>query len=149
MPEHTWFEPPTHPRAVGDRSEGAVLAELLKRGCTVLLPVGGGTRYDLVVADGDGFLRVQVKTGRIEDGAVSFPVCSSDYVGRKRDYHGHCDLFAVYVPTANQVYFVPVAHCGRSQARLRLAPPRNGQKKAVRWARDYVDFPTRAGSSVG
>jgi hypothetical protein len=61
-----------HPVDVGQRSEAAVLSELVRRGYHVLTPFGVNHRYDFVIDAGDGFLRVQCKTGRFRNGCVEF-----------------------------------------------------------------------------
>lgn len=135
------------PVETGGASEGAVLAELLRRGKRVLTPVLAGARYDLLVDDGDRFVRIQVKTGRLERGAVVFQPCSVHITwdgrarARRRGYRGDCELFAVYCATFNRCYFVPVDAVGTRAAALRITPTRNGQSKHVRWARDFEEFP--------
>ena len=57
-----------HPVDMGQRTEGAILSELVRRGYKVLVPFGVNQRYDLVIDAGDRFLRVQCKTGRLRNG---------------------------------------------------------------------------------
>ena len=124
------------------------MAALIRLGKQVLLPIGKAARYDLVVDEGDRFIRIQVKTGRFAQGAVWF--CgSSVHVSwdgraraRRRGYRGECELFAVYCPDLSRCYFVPVEAVGIGSSALRIEPTRNGQSKGVRWARDYEAFPT-------
>ena len=54
-----------------------------------------------------------------------------------KHYRGQADYFAVYCPETKGVYLVPVDAVGVAQAHLRLIPPKNGQEKNVRWAKDY------------
>lgn len=122
-----------------------MLADLLRRGHTVLGPIGASPRYDFVV-DLDGcFLRVQVKTGMVSDGAIEFATSSLHWSetsrGQRRPYHGEADVFACYCPAIDQVYYVSVATAGRRVCNLRLDPARNGQQKGVRWAHAYQVFP--------
>lgn len=54
------------PNMVGERSQGAIVAEVVKYGYTVLVPFGEAAhRYDLVIEKGGQFLRLQCKTGAI------------------------------------------------------------------------------------
>jgi hypothetical protein len=129
----------SHPVDVGRRSEAAILLELLKRGYSCLVPAGENQRYDLVVDDGGDFVRIQCKTGRLQNGVISFPTCSVRTNTRRvirRDYEGEIDLFAVYCPELDKVYLVP-ARGLQTNMTLRLAPTANGQAKGVHWARDY------------
>jgi hypothetical protein len=124
----------------GDIAEGHVLAAFLKAGKTVLMPFGDRNRYDLVVDEGGKFIRVQVKHGRIRNGAVEFNTCSvSTDKGKivQRDYHGEVDLFAVYCSANDKVYVVPVDACGSSETRLLLSAKRQANQFAVRLAADF------------
>ncbi len=129
-----------HTATIGNRAEARVLAALLDRYETVLLPYGGNCRYDLAIDTPEGFKRVQCKNGHILNGAIEFSTCSSTSHwknGGKRPYYGQADLFGVYCPTTGHVYLVPVDECGGSSAKLRLDPPKNRQAKRIRLAADY------------
>jgi len=130
-----------HPVDVGHRSEAAILAQLVRRGYRILLPFGVNQRYDLVL-DCDGqFLKVQCKTGRLRDGAVRFSaqsVQSNTGGTRVKHYLGEVDLFAVYCPDNDRVYVIPADEVPSTGMYLRVEPPRNKQRKHVRWAEDYV-----------
>ena len=131
------------PKAVGERSEAMVLAALLKEGFPVLIPFGDNQRYDLVVETAQGFIRVQVKTGGYRRGAVCFWSCSSEaHRGRsRRGYRGEAEVFGVYCPYLNRVYFVPVAAAPQRQVVLRVEPSGNRQAKNVRRAQEYESWP--------
>jgi hypothetical protein len=125
-----------------------VIARLVQAGKVVLIPFGENQRYDLVIDEGDRFVRVQCKTGRIRAGAVYFSTCSSTYhhpanQGTKQynhSYEDQADLFGVYCPATDRVYLVPVNAVGARAASLRIEPARNSQVSGVRWARDF-EFP--------
>ena len=68
---------------VGNVTEAAVLAALVRHGHHVLIPFGDGLPYDLVVDAGDDLIRVQCKTGRLKGACVDFNSCSTDH-GRGR-----------------------------------------------------------------
>src|SRR5215212_8955587 len=92
-------DPSEHPVDVGQRTEAIILAELVKRGHTVLVPFGTNHRYDLVLDTGAGFVRVQCKTGRLRDGVIHFntvSVRSNTQRAVTRSYHGDAELFLVY-----------------------------------------------------
>lgn len=126
----------------GNLSLAMVNALLVKRYGYVLLPFGDGCRYDLAFDDGESIRRVQVKTGWMDGGAIAFNTSSNHYhrgEGR-RDYQGEVDFFGVYCPITNEVYLVPIEDVAEANtnARLRVEPARNGQRKGIRWAKDYV-----------
>lgn len=127
-------------KSVGEKSEGMVLARFLQKGWVVLTPFGDNQRYDLVIDRGNGFERVQVKTGSIENGCVIFNACSSTAHrknGGRRDYRGQADFFASYCPTNEKIYLIGVSKVGRKQVSLRIDPPKNKQTHSIMWAKDF------------
>ena len=135
-----------HPKRVGERSEAHVLAALVDAGYTVWLPWGEHHRADFIIESDDGTLqKVQVKTGRLRNGAIAFATCSSTYhhpsnQGTKvyaHDYRGQVDLFGVYCPETRGVYLVPVDEVGSRAAHLRTRATKNAQRVGIRWASTY------------
>jgi hypothetical protein len=130
----------THPVDVGDRTEAAILAELVRRGYTVLKPFGTNNRYDVVVDCGGRFIRAQCKTGRLRRGVVLFATKSTRVNTRgaySRGYDGEVDLFLVYCSETETVYAVPAEDASVAQGSLRISPTANGQSRRIRWAKDY------------
>jgi hypothetical protein len=133
-----------HPKDIGDRTTLAVMLALREFGYAISVPFGENTRYDLIVDDGERLLRVQCKTGRLRMGAVRFATCSTYGHHRnpgqsRRDYRGQVDLFAVYCPETGGIYVIPIADLNtRSSAMLRVDPPRNCQRKRIKFAWDYL-----------
>ena len=128
-----------NPKAKGERTEGAILGALAKRGRVVLLPFGNNQRYDLVVENEDGsFTRGQCKTGRLLNGCVVFKTCSTNgFTGAQRNYRGQVEVFWVYCPELDKIYEVPVDAVGVETGILRVKPIRGGPKTTIRWAVDY------------
>jgi hypothetical protein len=126
-------------KLVGDISELAVMSALVRVGYEIARPWGENCRYDLV-GDKDGVLsRIQVKTGRLRAGAIQFN-CYSTHAhrgGSLRFYNGEIDFFGVYCPQVEAVLLIPVDEV-RQRGCLRWEPTRNGQRKKIRWASDYV-----------
>lgn len=123
-----------------------VLAALLRAGKVVLQPFGDNQRYDLVIDDSGVFKRIQVKTGRLKDGAVRAETCST-YAhrgGKRKGYTGQIDLFAIYCPDNDQIYLVPIASVPGFSISLRVDPPVNEQVANVRWAKEFL-----LGSTIG
>lgn len=128
-----------NPKAIGERSEGQILARLLSLGKTVLMPFGDNQRYDFVIDDGK-FVRVQCKTGKLKNGAMCFPTSSSAYHrgGKRTDYRGQIDFFGVYCQETGECYWVPVDAAPLTECSLRVEEPRSNQKNKVMWAKDFV-----------
>jgi hypothetical protein len=132
-----------HPKAIGDRSQLAIMLALDRLGYAVFAPLGENTRYDLVIDDGARLSRVQCKTGRLRQGVVRFRT-SSTYAHHPnpryvtRDYLGQIDYFAVYCPETAGVYLVPIDDVPlRHNGTLRIEPARNGQRQGIRHAAPY------------
>ncbi len=126
-------------------AETAILAELVRLGYSVLMPIDGSARSDLAIDFEGGLVRIQCKFGQLVDeknqggGCVRFWTSSSRKVAgywKHEDYQNHCDLFACYCPDVGS-FAVPVHEAPASQITLRLTGTKNGQSKGVRLAEDY------------
>lgn len=132
-----------HPKDIGDRTTLAVMLVLREAGFSTFVPFGENTRYDLVIDDGVKLERVQCKTGRLRQGAVRWSVCSNYFHhphprSTSRDYVGEIDYFGVYCPETGGVYLIPIGDLKiRRTGSLRVATPRNGQHKLIRFAKPY------------
>jgi len=128
-----------NPKKIGEKTEAKIISCLIDNDKVVLLPFGDNQRYDLVIDEDGVFQRIQCKTGRLKNGAISFQTCSSSYHrnGKKHSYRGEIDYFGVYCPENRKCYLVPVEDVGTTLAKLRVAPPANGQEKNINWASDY------------
>jgi hypothetical protein len=128
-------------KSIGELSELIVAAELGRAGYRICIPLGESRRYDLVIDDGAALWRVQVKTGRLRNGAVLFNCYSVNSRNgiRLQSYQGGADFFGVYCPDVQAVYLVPVDEMPRTCfGSLRWSPPKNRQRSKIRWARDYL-----------
>lgn len=127
-------------KTIGEKTEGMVLAALLRAGKVVLLPFGDNQRYDLVVDDGGGrFTRIQCKTGRIIGNGIRFDTCSSQsHRGKgKQSYTGQIEMFGVYSPDLDKVYLVPIGVCGLTAMTLLLNTQKGRNGYTIYWAKDY------------
>ena len=128
-------------KAVGERTEGMIIAALLQAGQVVLMPFGDNQRYDLVIDVNGRFIRIQCKTARYpnrgDSTVLSFETSSSQtHRGRGRQhYRGQIEYFGVYSPDCERCFLVPVDEVGRQNATLRL---RGGQQPSkARYADTY------------
>ena len=127
-----------NPTQKGVQTEGKVLSVLLDKGYKILLPFGGGARYDLVYEEAGTFVRVQCKTATYSNGCVVFNSRSVSRRGENIHYHGDCDVFGVYCPGLNSVYLVPVDVVARGKGSLRVELPKNTcSMPSTLWAKDY------------
>lgn len=122
----------------------AVANALHGAGWEVFVPLfGAHSRVDLIADRGTGPVRVQVKTARLVRGCVEFRTCSNT-ANVPIGYEGDVDVFGIYCPELEAVYVVPVAEVASRKGFLRVDPPRNGQDRRIRWARDYRVEPRRS-----
>jgi hypothetical protein len=120
-------------------TQAKVVVALIEAGYLVSQPFGDGHKYDLVADDGQKLFRVQCKTGRIKNGVLMFNAYSvPGNKGKKYDYRGLADLFAVLNPIDGRVFLVPVNDVGTTDVSLRISPTGNGQLQRVRWAAQYA-----------
>jgi len=75
-------------KALGEVTEGVILAHLLRRGEVVLLPFGNNQRYDMVVDRSGLLIKAQCKTGDYDKArsafvptSVQLPVARDTIVG--------------------------------------------------------------------
>ncbi len=126
----------------GDIAELQIAAALVRHGKRLLRPLSSASRYNLLIDNDNGtFTRVQCKSGVLRNGCVLFRVYSvSGHDTRAKGYHGQVDAFGVYCPDTNDSYLVPIeaiATCEHVVA-LRIEPTRNGQRRGVRSAAEFV-----------
>ncbi|MEE6211026.1 group I intron-associated PD-(D/E)XK endonuclease [Salarchaeum sp. III] len=110
-------------KATGDVTETRLLHELVAAGYSVSVPFGDNDPYDLVVDTGGEFVRVQCKTGWLEDGRIRFKTASKTTKNGEvttTDYDGEIDAFMVRCRDTDAVYWVPVEDAGRKNTYLRI-----------------------------
>ena len=128
-------------KSIGELSELIVATALARAGYLISLPIGENSRYDMII-DKDGELsRVQVKTGRVRNGAILFNTYSSHYHrndGACKSYTDQIDFFGVCCHELKSVYLIPIADTAPRSGSLRVRPTKNGQHSQVRWAQPYL-----------
>ena len=130
-----------HTKDAGTLGEAMVIADAVRRGYKVAVPLGENGRYDLIVDRLGRLERVQVKYTR-SDGAVVRVKCRSTnnwstIVYSPQDF----EWLAVYDHTTDACYYLPSALLGgRTQIHLRLGPTRNGQDAGCLWANEFQDW---------
>jgi hypothetical protein len=146
------FALPSTPMAAlkrkGDLAELKVATDLLERGCRIAFPHGEDSDYDMIADTGDRLHRVQAKYTE-SDGRVITVRCQSHSltngkIRRTKLYTAATiDWIAVYDRTSDRCYYVAASELGNGmrELSLRLAETRNGQRRRVRFAVDYEDFP--------
>lgn len=129
------------PQKRGQASEAIIKSELVVRDIPVLVPAYDNEPYDLVAEVGDEFYRVQCKTAyggpdTVEFETVSTRARSDGY--QRQGYQGAADLFAVYNPTADHIYLVPVEEAATGKMEIRLTEPGNNQSAGINWYEEHL-----------
>ncbi len=125
-------------RAKGDLAEAAVLGAFAAADFIVSIPFSRFGPYDLAVETPSGFVRVQVKSGRLRGGCVEFNCVGTDHGKGVGSYLNRADVFAVHVHATGEQYVVPVCEAPGGKMYLRQLPAANNQISRVRFARDYL-----------
>lgn len=113
------------------------MADLARRGFTVAVPFGDNAPYDLIVDDGNGIHRVQVKYVTAQKGLIKVRVRSS---GGKYNW-ADIDRIAVYEPEGEQCYYFGEKDIGsRVSLALRVGATANNQSQGVVWAEKYKEW---------
>lgn len=128
----------------GELSEAEVILAMLRRNWSVSKPFGDNQKYDLILDDGNGLKRVQVKTGRLKEGAILVNTTRSVGIwkeGSSRYREKYTDLeidaFAVYCPDLNESFLISKNEVVGVQISLRVGFPKNNQKSKIRLASEY------------
>jgi hypothetical protein len=126
----------------GDIGEAFVLAEAVRRGYPVSIPMGDNQRYDLVIERNNKLEKIQVRyhTG---DGIFTKITCRYNKGYESRKYtKDDIDAIITYDTFTEKFYYVPskMLGSGRNSFRLRHTPTKDGQSKKIHWAKDFEDW---------
>lgn len=126
----------------GTISEAYVSAKLLECGFTVLDPRGDNAKYDLVVDHNGKFIRIQVKTGRLRDGKIIFPIKSTRGHRGKRceSYVSHIEYIMVYCPDYPEILLIDINDIKmlkNGEWYLRVKTSKSNRSKNINWVYDY------------
>lgn len=135
---------PHHTKTKGDLGILHALLREVELGFGILVPMTEHEAFDLVAYRGERFFRVQVKYRALTNGCVSVPFKTS-----WADRHGvhsvavdksSIELLCIYCPETDRCYYVDPTRFGAIVV-LRVTALRNGQRKGIAWADDYLQVP--------
>ncbi|MBI5732808.1 hypothetical protein HY967_02510 [Candidatus Jorgensenbacteria bacterium] len=127
----------------GDLGQAMVMADTLKRGYKVALPLGEDWRYDLIVLKNRKLLRIQCKYVESNNGVIKVRCETHDGRSYYRYKQEDLDYIAVYDKVTEKCYYIHCKHLGnggRGSLSIRTVPAKNGQKKKTFKAEDFVKF---------
>jgi DNA-binding CsgD family transcriptional regulator len=97
--------------------------------------------YDIVVEKDGEFNRVQIKSGKLENGAVVAKLTWGSVNSNGRSDYGYSekdvDFFAIWNNEKEEVHIVPCKKETPKRIHLRIKAAKNGQTKGIRFAEDY------------
>lgn len=98
-------------------------------------------RYDFVLEKNGKFYRIQVKTCRLseDESGIEFNTSNSHTNTQgttNRNYKGQADYFATFYD--GECYLIPVNECGSRNKKLRIIPPKNGQRTGISFLENYT-----------
>ena len=129
----------------GDLAELKIAADLIERGYRVAIPFGEDNDFDLILIREDRLERVQVKYARSDGNVVPVRCRSASLTNGKvkqikRYTSATIDWLAVYDVTTKRCFYIPATELGTGMdlIHLRLTDARNGQRRGIRFADDYL-----------
>jgi hypothetical protein len=127
------------PKGIGDRSEARIIAEFMDAGLYVLIPFGDRNRYDIVIDENGNFIRVQCKTARLVDDKFVFRTESNNWnTGKRKNYNGDVDIFAVFLRENKKVYIFNVNNVPVGLCTVRLTEDRSNHGKRFASEQEFV-----------
>lgn len=127
-------------KQLGDVGEAIATAEFLKRGITVLKPVGDNESFDLVIILNGEFKKVQVKsTEKVINGSMIFRTnVTNPYKKTNRLYtKDEVDYFFLYCFENDWIGLLPFNNYKNRNTYIRIGKPKNNQVLGVKFASEY------------
>lgn len=120
-----------------------IIADLLRVGIQIALPLSEHQPFDLIAISDEGHLsRLQVKYRTAADGCIkcSLRATWSDRNGvHFRPFDStSCDAVAIYCPEPSLCCYIRTDEFHSTEISLRLNAPKNNQQNKVRMAADYM-----------
>ena len=127
----------------GNRGLGNVIADVINKGYFIFLPLTDTTIVDVIIADNKmNLFKTQVKYSSVNKKGV-IKVSTSNVVDRKRVpvNISLIDLWAIYCPETNNVYYVPKKELEgiTNGMSLRINTPKI-KNPNINFATDYLDI---------
>ncbi len=129
-------------KSKGDLGQAMIVADALKRGYKVALPLGEDWKFDIIIQKRNKLLRVQCKYATAKNHVIKVRCETHD----GRHYYKYTskdlDYLAIYDKVTDKCYYVAnnLITNGRSSISLRIEEPKNRQKKKILFASDFTRF---------
>ncbi|MCA1623022.1 MAG: hypothetical protein LC768_04920 [Acidobacteria bacterium] len=134
-----------NPNKKGTLGEIAVCKDLIQQGYDLFFEFGNHSKVDLVAIDEDyNVYKIQIKAVNTIDDSVSvysIKTCLNPKYNSIYTIY-QVDVFALYIIDKDLVFYISakeILENGKC-SKFRLSASKNGQKKNVRYVKDYLDF---------
>ena len=126
----------------GDLGQAMVMADALKRGYKVAIPLGEDWRYDLIVEKSGVLYKIQCKYVESKNRTIKVRCESHDGRSYYKYKQEDLDYIAVYDDSTGKCYYINKSYLmqGRASITLRLVETKNGQKKKILEAKNFLVF---------
>ena len=128
-------------KQLGEIGERIAIGELSKFGIDILLPMSDNLPFDFVIIFNNKFYKCQIKTStqESENDSLKFSLTSNNwnkgtthkYTKDEIDILICCDLETIYLFKFSEIE-------GKSSICIRKSDTKNGQKKGIWFAKDYI-----------
>ena len=86
-------------------------------------------------------MKIQVKATKIRNGAIACKLRSTNNWQNKKYKEGEIDCFGFYDYETKKGYIIKLKDTeGKSEIKMRIEKPKNGQTKNIRYAQNYIHF---------
>ena len=126
----------------GDLGEAMIMADILRRGYKVALPIGEDWRYDLIVLRQGKLERVQCKYVSSDGAMLQVPCRTSNSRFETRYTIDDIDWLACYHKESSTCYYIPAQLLGQGRTVfcLRIRASKNNQTLRCHNAADFLEF---------
>jgi hypothetical protein len=122
-------------------SELRFASELTRKGWEIFFPYGEDTPIDLLAYRDKKFIKIQIKSTKIKNGAMSCKLRSTNNWQDKRYKEEEIDYFGFYDHNNKKGYLIPFKEVeGKSEIKIRIESAKNNQKNKIRGAKKYLYF---------
>ena len=132
-----------HSKQKGNLGFSATLKELHKLGYNVFTEIGDNSKIDMIVEVNTKLVKIQVKYATATNGKVTLKLQKSGPNGYRYTYTDlDIDIFSVYIPTIDNVIFVPakLALKNTKAFNIRFVESKNKQNKFVHFVKEFENL---------
>jgi hypothetical protein len=134
-----------HTKDKGDVGVACIIADMMKKGIQVALPLSEHLPYDLLAISADGAVaKISVKYRTLGKGGTLVVKAESTWADRHGTHRrphrpGDYDAVAIYCPDSDECYYLLALELCSRETCLRILETKNRQVSRVRMADSFTD----------